>query len=519
MVLAEHLSTTKNIKCLIFDLGGVIVDLDLPRCIQNFKDMGVENIDHLLSDFGQSGFFLDWEQGKADIHKFREEIRKISVNPLTDKQIDEAWASFLIEIPEHRIQLLTELKKKYRIFLLSNTNPIHAEIVTVSEFNKYGLDLHNFFEKCFFSYKMGMTKPHDNIFQTMISEMGVLPEECLFLDDGEKNVDTARRLNIPSYLVTPGEDLDFLLELENCTMDFLKKESYAAAVGFFDGVHRGHQYLIEFLKDQARAQELKSLVISFGRHPRKVLNSTFQPRLLSTVKEKKKRMKEMGVDRVMILDFNEKLAQFSAKEFLQDILHRKYNIKKLIVGYDHRFGRNREDGFEDYVRYGKEVGMEIIRAKKYITDEYAHISSSNVREHLEKGEITQANQILSYPYPLTGIVSRGFSVGRKIGFPTANIIPVESDKLVPGMGVYEVNIEFNGENFRGMMNIGYRPTLENGTHSTLEVHIFDFNQEIYHEQLQITFLKKIRDEIKFNNLNELIAQLEKDKAFILNEKS
>ncbi len=153
-----------KITHLIFDLGGVIVNLDLPQCIENFKKLGVKNIDHLLSNFGQSGFFLDWENGKINVDEFRTEIRKLSSNELSNEQIDHAWASFLLDIPSERIELLRKLKSKYHLSLLSNSNPIHAELSTVNELKKHNESLENLFERLFFSYKMGKTKPHAAIF-------------------------------------------------------------------------------------------------------------------------------------------------------------------------------------------------------------------------------------------------------------------------------------------------------------------------------------------------------------------
>lgn len=202
----------ENISTLIFDFGGVIINLDLPLCISNLKAIGAVEVEKYLSNFGQSGFFLQWERGEINLPEFRNEIRKISIGEPSDEAIDEAWCSFLQDIPKERIDLLLALKKRYRLLLLSNSNPLHIEVSAAREFKKYGLKLHDIFDKCFISYEMGVTKPDQKIFEMLLADAGVKPEECLFLDDGKKNVDAANNLGINTYLVTQGENLSFLIE-------------------------------------------------------------------------------------------------------------------------------------------------------------------------------------------------------------------------------------------------------------------------------------------------------------------
>jgi HAD superfamily hydrolase (TIGR01509 family) len=209
-----------KISTLIFDFGGVIINLDLPLCIRNLKAIGALDAEKYLSNFGQAGFFLQWEKGEIDLPRFRYEIRNISEGNPSDEDIDAAWCSFLQDIPESRIQLLLELKKKYRLLLLSNSNPLHIDVSAKNEFGKYGLSLNDVFEHCFISYQMGMTKPDPAIFHKLLNESGLNAGECLFLDDGAKNVEVARSLGIPSYLVKQGENLDFLLEKELNAADF-----------------------------------------------------------------------------------------------------------------------------------------------------------------------------------------------------------------------------------------------------------------------------------------------------------
>ena len=201
----------KNITTLIFDFGGVLINLDLNRCIQKFKDLGVSNFENNLNNYGQKGIFLEFEKGLIDIPTFRDEIRKLAQKQLTDNEIDEAWCAFLCNIPDYKIELLLQLKKKFRLLLLSNTNPLHIEISAMDEFARFGQTMQSIFEKCYFSYEMKMVKPDAEIFEALLADAGVTAEECLFLDDGEKNILQAEKMGIQTYHVDVSEDLSFLL--------------------------------------------------------------------------------------------------------------------------------------------------------------------------------------------------------------------------------------------------------------------------------------------------------------------
>lgn len=302
-------------------------------------------------------------------------------------------------------------------------------------------------------------------------------------------------------------------------MTNMVKKKYAATVGFFDGVHTGHRFLIAELKKEAAKRGLKSMVITFKVHPRKVLHAAYLPQLLTSAEEKLEQLKSTDVDEVVELDFTTEMAQLTAAEFIKQVLAEQLGVKLLLVGHDHRFGKNREEGFPEYVAYGKQNGMEVIQATRYSTEQFSHISSSEVRNALLNGEIERANTLLTYPYAFTGYVVSGFQVGKKIGFPTANLNPVEPDKLIPAIGVYAVLIDWNGTTYSGMMNIGRRPTLDNGDAVSLEVHIINFDADIYHQQVKVTFIRKIRDEKKFNSVEELIEQLKSDKEVVMGANS
>ena len=290
-------------------------------------------------------------------------------------------------------------------------------------------------------------------------------------------------------------------------------EPCVATIGFFDGVHLGHRFLIEQVKELAKDQGLRSALITFPVHPRQVMKSDYRPELLTTPEEKIELLKAQGVDYCIMLDFTVELSQLSALSFMKDILQQRYNVSTLIIGYDHRFGHNRSEGFEDYVRYGQQIGMNVYRAQACMIDDL-NISSSLVRTHLLEGKIDLSTRYLGYNYSIEGVVVGGYRVGRTIGFPTANLDLRESNKLIPSDGVYAVRVEVKGCLYAGMLNIGYRPTLHNGSKKSIEVHILRFDEDIYDEKIRLYFVSRIRSEMKFSGLDELIAQLKRDAAFV-----
>lgn len=292
----------------------------------------------------------------------------------------------------------------------------------------------------------------------------------------------------------------------------ITKNPQVATIGFFDGVHRGHRYLIDQMITVAKEAGMESTVITFDRHPRQVLHSDYQPQILSTFEEKKALLKNTPADHIEILTFDEQLAALSAHDFMKQVLHERLNVCKLVIGYDNRFGHNRSEGFEDYVRYGQELGIEVIQAMPLSEPDKEAISSSYIRACLLVGNVWGANKALGYAYSLTGRVTDGFHEGRKIGFPTANLNTDEIGKLVPTSGVYAVHVQLENEQHLrpAMMNIGMRPTYD-GHMQTLEVHIFDFDGDIYGQQLRVVFDRRIRNEMKFSSPQELAIQLEKDK--------
>ena len=297
--------------------------------------------------------------------------------------------------------------------------------------------------------------------------------------------------------------------------DGMQLQACVATIGFFDGVHRGHQFLIRHLVETARQDGLASTVITFDEHPRKVLQSDYQPEMLSTLDSKLLLLSKTEVDNAVVLHFDRQMAALSAREFMQQVLHDHLNVKKLFIGYDHRFGHNRADTFDDYVRYGEEMGIEVIKNEAFQIDG-VNISSSVIRSFLKEGEIEMANRCLGYPYTIIGKVVNGYHEGRKLGFPTANLDMSHFGQLIPAPGVYAVNARMENTVVwkHGMMNIGTRPTF-NGKGITLETHIFNFDGDIYNQLLLVSFVKRIRGERKFDGPEELALQLKEDEETVL----
>ena len=288
----------------------------------------------------------------------------------------------------------------------------------------------------------------------------------------------------------------------------MKKPSIAA-IGFFDGVHLGHRYLIEQVKEEAAAKGLSSALVTFPVHPRKVMDAGYKPELLTSYGEKIGLLGAMGVDHSFVLDFTAELSHLTAYDFMRSILKERYTIHGLVIGHDHRFGYHRTEGFDDYRLYGKELGIEVVRAQARVMNDVT-ISSSVIRRLLHFGDVALAATYLGYEYFLEGIVIDGYKVGRTMGFPTANLRPADPDKLVPADGVYAVRVTVNDTVYAGMMNIGRRPTLNNGCNRSIEVHLLHFHADIYDCPVRISFVERIRSEMKFACKEQLIEQLSKD---------
>lgn len=287
-----------------------------------------------------------------------------------------------------------------------------------------------------------------------------------------------------------------------------------ATIGFFDGVHRGHRFLIDRVIEEAQRSGMSSAVITFDRHPREVLQTDYQPDLLSTLDEKLLLLSKTHVDNTVVLHFDASLAALTAQDFMRDVLQRQLKVRKLIIGYDNRFGHNRSEGFDDYVRYGKELGIEVICADAFLPDD-VRVSSSVIRTCLREGRVEDANRLLGYDYTIESRIVSGYQNGRKMGFPTANLDVTRCQQLLPASGVYAVLVRLKDSVGwkRGMMNIGHRPTF-NGTTTSMEVNLFNFSGDLYGQELLVSFISKIRDEHKFDSIEALAEQLQHDKVQI-----
>ncbi|NLH30098.1 MAG: riboflavin biosynthesis protein RibF [Bacteroidales bacterium] len=287
-----------------------------------------------------------------------------------------------------------------------------------------------------------------------------------------------------------------------------------ATLGFFDGVHIGHRYLINQVKAKAKQLNLPAAVITFPEHPRKVLQQDYQPKLLCGYEEKLEQLETTGIDYCVSMPFTVELATLTAKEFMEKTLKEKINVHTLVVGHDHRFGHNREEGFPEYVKYGNELGIDVMQATE-LRFEDRHVSSSRIRRLLADGKIKLANKLLSYNYKFSGKIIEGYKVGRTIGFPTANIQAWEKYKVIPALGVYAVFVRFENEIYKGMLYIGTRPTLHNNNEISMEVNIFDFEGDLYNRSLTVEFVDFIRPDKKFDSIKSLVEQIRQDKITVM----
>ncbi|SFE96736.1 bifunctional riboflavin kinase/FAD synthetase [Sunxiuqinia elliptica] len=283
-------------------------------------------------------------------------------------------------------------------------------------------------------------------------------------------------------------------------------------VGSFDGVHLGHRKVIDRLNEIAASKNGESVIFTFAPHPRVVLSPQQNDlRLLTTLDEKIELLEQAGVDHLIVFSFTKDFSELSYTDFVRSILVTQLGIDSLVVGYDHKFGKNRKGDFEMLKGLAMAFGFELEKLDVLLSDD-VNVSSTKIRHALQEGDIARANKYLGYPFRLNGTVVEGQKLGRKIQFPTANIETSDPHKIIPGYGVYAVNVLVEGKTYQGMLNIGTRPTINNNAdHRSIEVHIFDFDQDIYQKQLELKFLAKVREEQKFGSIDGLRSQLEQDK--------
>ena len=300
------------------------------------------------------------------------------------------------------------------------------------------------------------------------------------------------------------------LEQQNAVVSPASGKPCVATVGFFDGVHLGHKHLINKMCEYARQYDMETAVVTFERHPRQVLNPDWHPQLLTSLDEKAILLAQTGIDRMVVLQFDSLMASLSARQFMQLILKERLGVATLFTGYDNRFGHQRQEGFADYVNYGRSMGMEVLQADE-LEAGGLKVSSSAVRNYLAQGDVAKAAQCLGHPYFMAGTIVRGQHIGTGIGFPTANLQPEEPLKLIPAPGVYAVRVRLEDslETKHAMMNIGRRPTFH-GSKQTLEAHILRFQGDIYGQRMIVLWEQRLRDERRFDSREALVSQLRLD---------
>ena len=291
--------------------------------------------------------------------------------------------------------------------------------------------------------------------------------------------------------------------------DFRSTKKTIITLGTYDGVHIGHKKILERVLQNTNDEQYESLVLTFFPHPRMVLQGDSDIKLLNTINEKIDLLQEIGIENLVIHPFDETFSRLTAEEFVKTILVDRLNIQKIIIGYDHRFGRNRTANIDDLINYGEQYGFEVEQISVQEINEIS-VSSTKIRQALIEGNMALANDYLGYDYFITGTVIQGKQLGRTINFPTANLAIQENYKLIPQNGVYIVKSSIDNKLVYGMMNIGFNPTV-NGQNRSIEVHYFDFDADLYSKEIRVSILHRIRSEQKFPTFDLLKAQLEKDK--------
>ena len=288
-----------------------------------------------------------------------------------------------------------------------------------------------------------------------------------------------------------------------------------ATIGIFDGVHMGHRFILDHLKAQAEAHGGETVVVTLWPHPRIVLHKELHEfKLLHTRQEKIREMEGNGIDHLVVVPFDKEIASLTACDFVQKYLVEKLGVEVLLLGYDNRFGMDRK-GDPDGLRMCAEKNKFRIEKLPEYQSSYGTVSSSNIRDSILKGDLESAANMLGYHYYVSGTIVEGNHIGRKMGFPTANIHPLDPNKLIPMNGVYAIRVELRGETYKGMLNIGFRPTIDSAMAvKTVEAHLFDASGDFYDEEVVIHFVKRVRDEMRFSGLEALKQQLQKDKITV-----
>ena len=509
---------------LLFDFGCILVNLDKQRCINALKKVGCGPIASYVDEHRSEDLFHEIELGRPT-EQFCLSARRQSaylddygvnhVCQAADNEICWAWNQLLTGIDAPKLRLIRALRQRgFRTAVLSNTNFIHWRYSLDNFFNVGGHTIDDYFEHVFLSCELGMVKPDRQIYQTVLDTMDVKPEQVYFIDDSLRNCRGAQALGIHTMHDPDGtlwvDRLQPLLYHDSLELDTATPA--AAVIGNFDGVHRGHQYVLNQLKEEAAKRGLKTMAITFDRHPRTLLQPGFKPSYITTPKEKVDLLREQGIDDVRIFPFTADLAGTTAKEFMQQTLSDTLGVKLLLLGYDNRFGKFQSgETFAQYQQYALEVGMEVLRADP-VDINGDRVSSSLIRHELKAGHIERANELLGRTYTLSGVVVQGKHEGNAIGFPTANL-KLDDNKLLPRKGVYVslVNMDGHHHSHLALTNIGIRPTYNDGEALSIETHIIDAHKiDLYGSRINVQLLSYLREEQKFPSIEDLRTQIVQD---------
>ena len=303
------------------------------------------------------------------------------------------------------------------------------------------------------------------------------------------------------------------MKIFHSTQDFFSNKKTIVTIGTFDGVHIGHKQIIAKIVQNCQSENLESVILTFFPHPRMVLNEKSDIKLLNTIDEKSELLNQNNIQNLVIQNFDTAFSELSAEDFVANVLVKQLNIQKIIIGHDHRFGKNRSANFDDLIVFGKKYSFDVEQIPAQEIDDVA-VSSTKIRNAILQGNIALANEYLGYQYQISGIVVKGKQLGRTIGFATANIYVAENYKLIPKFGVYIVKSIIENKVVFGIMNIGIKPTIGDET-ATIEVHFLDFDADLYDKKLTISILEFIRDEQKFDSLEALKSQIQADKIFAI----
>lgn len=500
-------------KILLFDFGTILVGLSKERCVKALEQIGCGRIAYYVDECRQEDLFHDLEIG-GSVADFCNEARRQSsytdekgvYHPChaTDEEICWAWNQLLLDIPTEKLRLIFHLRHDlgYHTAVLSNTNQIHWQYALEHLFTADNNTVSDYFDDIFLSCDLQMVKPDDCIYIEMFKRMkqdygeaDLKPSDILFIDDSKKNCEAAESNGINTFCDPKGDRW----------ADFLSEQKYAAVIGNFDGVHIGHQHVINALKKAAAVRKLKPLVITFDRHPRNLFDPHFTPEYLTTLNERTQLLEQMGV-KVCVIPFTQNVANTTARQFMKDTLHDKMNVRMLLLGYDNRFGkRNEYEDFNAYKEYGKELGIEV-EVTNAIDIDNTTVSSSRVRHMIKEGRVEEATQCLTRPFSISGKVISGFQHGREIGFPTANIKP-QKGKITPANGVYASTVTIANKVYPSVTNIGTRPTFDESPELSIETHIIGYDGDLYDSDITVCFIRRLRDEQQFPSPEELKKQI------------